>query len=148
MRSTFRFGILFVLLALLRPAQAAAPIGALVVDMVGFDSDEGQALAAVFITGKGFPDDGKRAVAKEKSVIKDRRARVVFENIPAGEVAVSVLHDRNMDFKMNTGLFGIPKEGYGASRDAHNTFGPPSWEDARFLLRSGARVQLTIHLRY
>lgn len=129
-------------------AVATGGFGTLVVEMYGFNKDEGTALAAVYTSKPGFPDDGNRAVAKQTSAIVDRRAKVVFENVPSGHVAVSVLHDLNGDFKMNTNFLGMPKEGYGASRDARGNFGPPSWDDAKLILKPGDRLVLKIRLAY
>jgi uncharacterized protein (DUF2141 family) len=42
---------------------------------------------------------------------------------------------------------GIPKEGYGASNDAKVTFGPPKYEDARFVLKGNPET-LRIKMRY
>lgn len=144
-----------VLLAACATTQLSEPVpiptggfGTLVVEMYGFRSDEGRALAAVYTSKPGFPDDGNRAVAKQTSTIKDRRAQAVFESVPSGYVAVSVLHDLNGDFKMNTNFLGMPSEGYGASRDARGNFGPPGWDDAKLILKPGERKVLKIRLAY
>ncbi len=71
---------------------------------------------------------------------------VVFENIPAGAYAVSIIHDENENGELDSNFFGIPKEGFGFSNDAMGTFGPPSFEKASFkLTEKGA---LTINLKY
>jgi len=59
---------------------------------------------------------------------------VVFEDLPFGEYAVSLMHDENRNGKIDTNFLGIPKEGYGASNDAKAVLGPPKYADARFLL--------------
>jgi len=74
--------------------------------------------------------------------------RVVFENLPAGEVAVSLFHDENSNSTLDRNFLGIPKEGWGASRDAKAHFGPPSYDDARLRLAAGEHKQIAIHLQY
>ncbi len=71
---------------------------------------------------------------------------VVFENVPSGIYAVSILHDSNRNGKMDSNLFGMPKEGFGFSNDAMGTFGPPSFENARFTVSSS--MTLRVKTRY
>lgn len=56
----------------------------------------------------------------------------ILDNIPNGHYAISVFHDENSNGELDTGMFGIPKEGYGFSNNARGTFGPPSFEDSSF----------------
>lgn len=56
----------------------------------------------------------------------------ILENVPNGRYAISVFHDENSNGELDTGMFGIPKEGYGFSNNARGTFGPPSFEDSSF----------------
>jgi hypothetical protein len=46
-------------------------------------------------------------------------------------------HDENMGDELNTGLFGIPKEGYGTSNNVKGVFGPPTFERAKFNAEPG-----------
>ena len=59
---------------------------------------------------------------------------IVLENVPPGEYAVSLFQDENDNGKLDTGLFGIPTEKYGFSRNAKGKYGPPSYEDCQFVL--------------
>ena len=66
--------------------------------------------------------------------INDKKATLVFNDIPNGEYAVSFFHDANSNGKMDTNFVGIPKESYGASNNAKGFFGPPKYDDAKFLV--------------
>jgi len=57
---------------------------------------------------------------------------VTVPNVPPGRYAAQVFHDVNSSGKLERGLFGIPKEPIGVSRDAPIHFAPPKWEDAWF----------------
>jgi len=57
---------------------------------------------------------------------------VTVPNVPPGRYAAQVFHDVNSSGKLERGLFGIPKEPIGVSRDAPIHFAPPQWEDAWF----------------
>lgn len=66
--------------------------------------------------------------------INDGTSVISLTGLAYGEYAVSVYHDRNDNRKLDTGLFGIPKEPLGTSNDAKIRFGPPRYEDAVFEL--------------
>src|SRR5438552_3406736 len=55
-----------------------------------------------------------------------------FDPTRAGVYAVACFHDENGNGKLDTGLFGIPKEATAASNDAKGTMGPPKFNDAKF----------------
>jgi uncharacterized protein (DUF2141 family) len=125
------------------PARAA--LGLRIAD---FASDRGQALVALYRGPQGFPREAQRAVWREALRIERREVRVTIDTLSPGRYAVALVHDENGDFKLNTGLFGIPREGFGASRDAPVRFGPPRFQDAVFELKPGEHKQLTVRVRY
>lgn len=137
-------------LALLMVAMAggAARAETLVVEMKGFRSDKGKALVALFASKEGFPDSPKKALRRIEVDIKKKAAVAVLNNVAPGTYAVAVLHDEDGNKSMKTGLFGIPKEGYGASQDARGNFGPPSFGDAKLEIRPGRRVTTRIKMAY
>jgi uncharacterized protein (DUF2141 family) len=72
---------------------------------------------------------------------------VVVPDVPAGQFAVQAFHDENGNGEVDRGLFGIPKEGIGFSRNARIGLGPPKWRDAVFA--HGAQpATLSFNLRY
>lgn len=60
-----------------------------------------------------------------------------------GTDAVALHHD---DDRFGTGLFGIPTEGTGASRDARGSMGPPSFEDAR-VVHGASKLRLAVRMQ-
>ena len=126
------------------PAQSSV----ITVEMVGFRSDRGRALVGLFDSPKGFPDKGRSAVTWIAVQIRNRKAHTRFPGLPAGTYAIGVLHDEDGDHKMKTGLFGIPREGYGTSRDARGRFGPPRFDDARLSVGSGQTLHAQIRIIY
>ena len=79
--------------------------------------------------------------------VPNTEARCDFEGIPPGTYALVVLHDENMNGKIDTNPLGIPKEGYGFSKDAKGWFGAPSYRAASFEY-DGETLDLTVTLRY
>lgn len=103
---------------------------------------------ALFDSPGGFPKEFLLS-ARSVMVIKVRNteARCDFEDIPSGKYALVVIHDENMNGKLDTTLLGIPKEGYGFSNDAKALLGTPSFSAASFRY-NGETLNLTISLHY
>ena len=72
---------------------------------------------------------------------------VVFEDVPAGKYAISVIHDENRNGELDSNFVGIPKEGFAFSNDAMGTFGPPSFEKAGFEINQVPK-KLKVTMRY
>jgi len=104
---------------------------------------------ALFDAPKGFAVDALHSAMRlvAMKVPPDTEARCDFENIPSGTYALVVLHDENMDGKLDANWLGIPSEGYGFSNDAKAPFSAPSFSDAAFAY-DGQKLELTIKLRY
>jgi len=75
--------------------------------------------------------------------IKDGVAVAIFENIPAGEYAVMVLHDKNGNNQMDFTDQGMPKEAYGMSNNPMS-YGPPSWDDAKITIESDKEIAVRL----
>jgi uncharacterized protein (DUF2141 family) len=121
--------------------------GKIEMEIKGFRNNKGVARIALFSGEKGFPQDFKKAKKTLTLKIKDKAAKGEFKDISYGEYAISVLHDENKDGKMNKNLFGVPKEGYGTSKDARGSWGPPKYKDAKFKLEKD-ELKLKIKMTY
>ena len=77
--------------------------------------------------------------------IRKSQARCDFEGIPPGTYARAVIHDEDMNGKLDTNWLGIPTEGYGFSNDATGVLGPPPFSAASFKY-DGQNVDLTMSL--
>ena len=87
----------------------------------GLDSNEGQVLIALHNEKAQFlKTDFKNAITK----ITDKKVTYTFKEIPKGEYAIAVFHDKNSNKKMDVNFFGIPKEAYGCSNNAKGVYGP------------------------
>jgi len=146
---------LFVLITLVIPAMllggssvhAGEPKGvSITAEVSGMRNNKGMVLAALFCKEDGFPD-GNKACRRTGSKIKNKRARVVFNNVPNGVYAVSLIHDENNNRKLETNWIGIPDEGVAVSRNATGTMGPPDYDDAKFTVRDKSIV-LRIRMEY
>lgn len=59
---------------------------------------------------------------------------------------MAVIHDANANARLDT-MLGIPREGFGFSRDPAIRFGPPRFAAARFAVAAGSANQ-QVRMRY
>lgn len=127
--------------------RAESRTGTIVVTMTGFRNDKGVMRISLFGSKQGFPGDHRRAVRSGTGRIVNGAATFTFADVPHATYAIAVLHDENGNGKMDTNAIGIPKEGGGASNDAKARFGPPKFDEAKFVLRE-PQLKLRIGIRY
>ena len=72
---------------------------------------------------------------------------VVFDNLPAGDYAISIVHDENENEKLDSNTFGIPKEGYCFGNNVLGKFGPPEYEKAKVTIGT-APVTQSLTMKY
>ena len=118
------------------------------VKILDIRNSTGTVACALFESPAGFPSEFLHS-ATNVMIIKIRKsqARCDFMDIPPGTYAMVVIHDENMNGKLDTNALGIPREGYGFSKDAKKFLGTPSFSDAGFLY-DGQNVDLTMSLHY
>jgi uncharacterized protein (DUF2141 family) len=115
----------------------------LTVQITNIKNDEGQIAVALYNSEKDFMKT--RYQGKTTKSVKGE-VEIVFNNIPSGSYSLSVMHDANVNEKLDSNFFGIPKEGFGFSNNAMGTFGPPSFEKAKVEVSTPKTI--SIALRY
>ena len=91
-----------------------------------------------------FPDCGDDPAAVKRTVPASTRS--VRVSVAPGGYAVSLFHDQNRDNELNTFL-GIPREGFGFSRNPTIRFGPPSFDAVRINIIPGSS-RMTVNMQY
>lgn len=135
-------------LAPLPPAIAQPPCHRIHVEIRDLKNSNGSVACALFESPEGFPADYLRQATNIMSLkVRDHLARCDFEAIPPGTYALAVIHDENMNGKLDSNMLGVPTEGYGFSNDAMGLWGPPSFQAASFVY-DGVSLDLTIRLHY
>jgi uncharacterized protein (DUF2141 family) len=129
-RRVWQLTILGLILAM--PLSGQSLSGDIVVEVLGLRNDEGLVRVTLYDSASGFPNDLSKALEAKAVEIDGRSSRVVFSRYPHGTYAVGLFHDENRNGVMDTNLIGVPREGYGASRDARGRLGPPRFQDAAF----------------
>jgi uncharacterized protein (DUF2141 family) len=130
------------------PALAQAPCPGIHVKILNIRNSTGTVACALFESPEGFPSEYLRS-ATNVMVIKIRKsqARCDFEDIPPGRYAMAVVHDENMNGKLDVNWLGVPTEGYGFSNNAKGVLSAPSFAEASFKY-DGRSIELTMSLQY
>jgi uncharacterized protein (DUF2141 family) len=123
----------------------AAPVGRLDIVVGNLRSAKGLLRVCLTADPDNFPAcvDDARAVTR---TVPAKEAMIDVAGLPHGQYAFAVIHDENSNAKLDT-FAGIPREGFGFSRNPAATFGPPRFAAARFTLDSDAEKQ-QVRMRY
>ena len=135
------FALLFSSIGIINAQESSENKLNLTVEISGFSSNKGKALIAVYNKEGDFL---KKRFKGGISKITDKKVTYTFNNLPKGIYAVSMFHDENDNNKMDTNMFGIPKEDYGTSNDAKGFMGTPKYEDAKFELTENKTIKINI----
>jgi len=107
-------------------------------------SNKGEVYVSVHSNVATFPMKAEEVSIKAYVLASENV--VIIKDIPNGEYAVAIYHDENSNGKLDTGWFGIPAEGVGASNNKAS-FGPPSYKDALFKIDSEEK-RIIIDIKY
>jgi uncharacterized protein (DUF2141 family) len=128
--------MLILLLQINLPAgNAGGEKGKLTVIMTGITGSAGKMMVALSDSKADFEHKSK-AFRTMRVIIGAGDAICTFDSLAYGEYAVKVYHDNNDNEQLDTNFLGIPEEDYGFSNNARGSFGPASWEDAKFMFKS------------
>jgi uncharacterized protein (DUF2141 family) len=118
------------------------------VKILNIRNSTGTVACALFDAPDGFPIEFLHYATNIMVIkIRDAQARCDFLDIPPGTYALGVVHDENMNGKLDTKWLGIPREGYGFSNNAKAFLSAPSFSAASFRY-DGQDLELTIRLQY
>ncbi len=131
--------------AFLLVAAAAAPTSSLEVDLEGLRNARGVIQACLMRDRRSFPDCKADPAAVKETVLADG-SRLLFTNLPPGSYALALFHDENANRKLDT-ILGIPREGFGFSRNPVVRFGAPRYDQVSIELGPGF-TRVRVRLQY
>jgi uncharacterized protein (DUF2141 family) len=138
--------LMFVSLSAVAFAQSPCP--GIHVKILNIRNSTGTVACALFESPVGFPAEFLRSATNVMVIkIRETQARCDFEDIQPGTYAMAVIHDENMNGKLDTNLVGVPTEGYGFSTDSKGLVGVPLFSAASFPY-DGRSLDLTMSLQY
>ena len=127
-------------------ADAAVPTGSVEVRLEKLRNARGVVHLCLTRKADSFPECARDPDAVTRTVAANAGGTVSFDAVKPGAYALAVFHDENGNKKLDTFL-GVPREGFGFSRNPAVHFGPPSFASARFQVDSGI-ARVTIRLQY
>jgi uncharacterized protein (DUF2141 family) len=123
---------------------AAAP-ATLELDVHGMRNARGVFHVCVTAQQKHFPDCSKDRAAIKRTVPAGSRS-LLLAGLAPGRYAVTLFHDENNNQRLDT-LLGIPREGFGFSRNPVVRFGAPKFRQVDIQLAPGINRQ-ALRLQY
>jgi uncharacterized protein (DUF2141 family) len=132
------------MLAVILPA-ASAPTTSLDISVTGLRSAKGMVRICLTADPGNFPGciDDKRAITRSVPA-SQRDIRIL--GLAPGNYAAALIHDENSNARLDT-FAGIPREGFGFSRNPRIGFGPPRFSSAAFAVGGVAQTQ-QVTMRY
>ena len=103
----------------------------------GIKDSNGSIRCGLFNSASTFPKDGQEVQGVE-APIANGQATCTFSNVAPGVYAVAYFKAAPGQTKMKTGMFGMPQDPYGFSRNATIGMGPPSFNSAAYSYAGGA----------
>lgn len=119
----------------------------LLVRAEGLENSKGTIIVVLYNKEGSIPDQKlKQYYRKVAAPIIDKKVEVVFNNLPKGLYAVTLIHDENKNEKLDTKfLLPLPKEGVGFSN--YQDFGlnnRPNFKNASFNLVKDTIISIKI----
>lgn len=120
-------GWIGIVIAVATPGAANAADLAIEFTLKGAGS--GQVFVSVY---SNAADWMKKPVKSLKVTAGNDAAAAVLADLPPGDYAVSAFYDTNGNGKLDSNFFKIPNEPFGFSNNASGSFGPPTFDQAKF----------------
>ena len=116
------------------------------VTITGLRNVKGTVMICLTSNSRAFPDCSKDSHSHRLIVAAVKAGNVRFEGLAPGFYAISMIHDENMNGKLDK-IMMIPREGFGFSRNPTIMFGPPRFAAAQFRIAEGSTAQ-AIRMKY
>ena len=125
-------------------APPAAGTYTLTVTVDNVNQEGGNIGVLVFSSTRGWPEDRFAALKDVVVPAHPGTVTVTIPNLPAGDYAVAIAHDVNMNHKVDRNMFGVPKEQWGMSNNPHATLKAPPFSAARFSLTGDKEIRVRL----
>lgn len=128
------------LLALLLPTMIFSQYN-LSVTVYNVPSSEGKVSVAIYDSASSFLKF-EEVLKSGSTSAQEGMTTLTIEDLPEGEYAIALFHDKNGNNALDTNWLGIPKEKVAFSKAKMRTFGPPKYEDCTFQVRSDEKISI------
>lgn len=118
--------------------------GTLTVTINNIKSVKGTLKIGLFNNGENFLEEGQ-AYKSISIEVKNSSETITFQDLPKGDYAISLYHDKNSNGKCDRNLIGIPTEQYGFSNNFRPKFSAPTFKDCVFELDSDQTLKIELN---
>ena len=80
----------------------------------------------------------------EKVPVTGTRITHVIKDLPPGDYAVAIFHDRNKDGVCNLNFLGVPTEPYGFSKNYKPVLRAPTWAETRIAVQGDMGISIRL----
>ncbi len=115
----------------------------LTVTIDNIENLEGTLEIGIFNNGEKFLEEGQ-AYKSISIEVKNDSETFVVKDLPKGNYAISMYHDKNGNGTCDRNFFGIPKEPYAFSNNFKPKFSAPTFGDCQFNLAADKSVKIDL----
>ena len=126
------------------PAASSAPTYTLTVIVEGVDQQDGNVGLLVFNSPKGWAEDRTAALKDITVPANPGTVTIKVPDLPAGEYALSLVHDVNKNHKLDRNWISEPKEQWGLSNNPHAVIKTPAYTKCTFQLKGDMEIHITM----
>jgi uncharacterized protein (DUF2141 family) len=126
---------------------SASVLSKLVVNVSGMKNSNGKVNFALYNSESSF-NQPNQACREIFSNAVTGNMSFVLDSLPAGEYSFAVFHDENSNSQIDQNWLGIPSEGFAFSNNSMGSFGPPSYNQAKFTVAPKSIVTQNISLTF
>jgi uncharacterized protein (DUF2141 family) len=113
----------------------------LTINVQNMRQQSGRICVALYTSGEGFP--GGKPKELRRVPVKGEVQQISF-TVEPGDYAVAIFQDVNDNGKLDTRLFGIPKEPYGFSNNFHPRLSAPKFSDCRVTVKADLKMDIRL----
>jgi uncharacterized protein (DUF2141 family) len=87
-------------------------------------------------------ENENQILAFNNILIVDNKSIFKIDSLRSGKYVLRFFNDNNENGKLDTNLFGIPKEEFGNSNNVKPKFGPPNFKDMIFRIEGDLNLKM------
>ncbi len=125
--------IVFLLVSFLSFSQKSS----IKVTVKTFENSKGKAYVGLYDTKEKMLKGLVETIVNQQVIIN-------FDGLADGRYAVKAYHDENNNGKLDTGMFGIPKESWGVSNNVKVVMSAPKIEEMLFDLKGNKTITIIL----
>jgi len=122
-------------------------LSSLVINISGMKNTNGKLNVALYNTASSF--NNPSLVYKELFLnVSSESMQINIDSLPLGTYAFGIFHDENDNQILDQNFLNIPKEGFAFSNNSMGSFGPPTYNQAKFEIPKNSTVTQNINLKF